>query len=331
MMPAQTFISFAQYPGLDRALGILAAPEDGGGDDPRRIIATTLAGTPDEATEAGLLNRTGGPVEFSFSTLSEELRYSLELGTDGTPPAARLARLDHLVRGFGYGGRPSAIDRSLAEMQAGTKLEWGAWLGVRHAPTGPVFKKYAEVPGGYGDELEKLLARYLPAATDHLRQLATPVMVGHKLGSDRCECYFELGAEAPAVADLKRLLALVGLESRLDALTELVAAFDFRRPGNGEGPLPAGQWGVSFSTEEGGAKPAVSLFVMATDLLGGDGFVRRAFALNARARGWSTGQYVEFSQPLETWALRSAHHNMLAFVVMPNHLGMQLGISPPFV
>ncbi len=187
--------------------------------------------SPDSWTQS-LLNRTGAPLEFSFSTLSDDLRYTMEVGKHGTPPNSKLSLMERLLDQLGYTWTRSEPESSMVEMQADVDLDWGAWLGVRHGKRGISVKKYAEIPNQQGKEVHRLLREYLPLLVASMDNFALPVMMGNTLGSQRCEFYFELIRDELSLSDIKYLLSRVGLEHRCELLVELIRSFQFRRESN---------------------------------------------------------------------------------------------------
>ncbi len=284
-----------------------------------------------KAWSGGLLNRNGAPLEFSFSTMSDDMRYTVEVGGADTPPERRLARIDALLEEFGLDPGWGGIPRRFPYLQRDTPLTFGAWLGIRHTranSSGPAttFKIYAEMPKAAATF--ELLADYLgaPVLPDDEAQLA---LVGGAPDSDRCEFYFELSQPTPMVSTLTRLLAWGGLEARQDDLVGLIRSFHFRREGAPD-TLPEARYGFSYSVLPGGRDPVFSMFVLPSALAGGDGYLRREILILALGRGWTLGCYAALTQPLAQHFFQAGFHNMLTFSVGAGRtLGLQVSVSPP--
>lgn len=282
----------------------------------------------DAAWTSGLLNRTGAPLEFSFGTCSDHVRYTMEVGPD-TAPEQRLGVIEALLRELGE-DEWSGVDVRFREMQRGERLKFGAWLGVRHARgTGrTTYKIYADVPERMNGAASGLIAEYLGAASSVPGPASQLVLVGGAPGTDRCEFYFEIEGRQLTLSALRRMLAHAGLESRHEELVELIRWFQFRRDGAGD-TLPEAQYGFSYSLLPGGGEPVFSVFVFAADLAGGDGFLRRQVLSAALSRGWMLGCYAAITEPLAQRYFRSAFHNMISFAVGSEAVGFQVSVSPP--
>lgn len=284
-----------------------------------------------KAWSGGVLNRNGAPLEFSFSTMSDDLRYTIEVGGPDIPPERRLARIDTLLGELGLDPGWAGIPRQFQDLQRNTPLAYGAWLGIRHKwawTSGPAttFKIYAEMPKAAATTA--LLTDYLgaPVLPDGEAQLA---LLGGTPDSDRCEFYFELSQARPAVSTLTRLLARSGLAARQDDLLGLIRSFHFRRDG-GPDTLPEAQYGFSYSVQRGGRDPVFSIFVLPSALAGGDGYLRRELLISVLGRGWSLGCYGALTQPLAQRLFQSGFHNMLTFSAGAGRaLGLQVSVSPP--
>jgi hypothetical protein len=284
-----------------------------------------------KAWSGGTLNRNGAPLEFSFSTMSDDLRYTVEVGGPDTSPERRLARIDTLLGELGLDPGWDGIARQFPDLQRSATLTYGAWLGIRHrraGTSGPAttFKIYAEIPNAAATTA--LLTDYLgaPVLPNGEAQLR---LLGGTPDSDRCELYFELSQARPAVSTLTRLLARSGLAARQNDLLELIRSFHFRRDG-GPDTLPEAQYGFSYSVLPGGRDPVFSIFVLPSALAGGDGYLRRELLISALGRGWSLGCYGALTRPLAQRLFQSGFHNMLTFSVGAGlALGLQVSLSPP--
>lgn len=285
------------------------------------------------AWTGGLLNQTGAPLEFSFSTASDDLRYTMEVGGSDTPPACRLGRVEGLLATLGVDSGWDGVAREFPSLQHGHSLAWGAWLGARqtlwnaHAAT-TLYKIYAEIPFDSNAEASSLPRRYLGAQPLPAGPCAQLVVAGAAPGSQRCEFYFEIHSRTFTRSYLSALLDRVGLARRLDDLVALVGSFEFRH-GRVPDALPNAQYGFSYSVLPGGGEPVFSVFIFAADLAGGDAWVRQQI-LAARHRESELRGYAAMTESLTERHARASSHNMVTFSVDETaRAGLQVSLSPP--
>jgi len=295
------------------------------------VMRDALASSDENALwTGGMLNGTGAPVEFSFATFADDLRYTVDVG--GPSPKTRLARIDSMLDELGSEGRQREITGRFGQLQKGASLQWGAWLGVRHRrkDAGTSFKIYAETPPEASGAASDLVAEYLGLVPVLSCPAPSLMLVGMSPGSDRCEFYFELPAPRLELEDLDRLMGHVGLEGRKQELVEMMRSFDFRGESRGADALPDAQYGFSYSVLPSRREAVFSIMAFAADLVGGDGLVRRQFILAARKRNWSVGGYASLTEPVAERFFRSTYHNMISFVVGEAPMaGLQISVSPP--
>jgi hypothetical protein len=291
-------------------------------DDPDQEAAWTTS----------LLTGTGAPLEFSFSTMSRDVRYTVDAGGARTPPAERLARINSLADGLGWGAPCRETTGQLRDLQNAGDLRWGAWLGVRHEQESgqPHYKVYAEVPPESSPAESSMIREYLGACPVFNGQPLRLGMVGKSTESERCEFYFDLPARGLAVENLEPLLGHAELDDRREEMEGLLRSCEVgRNPGSPSG-FPDARYGCSYSVLPSGADPVFSLFSFASEFVGGDGLVRYQMLVAAASRGWTLGPYFFLSEPLARSYFRSAYHNMISFVVgKPPISGLQVGVSSP--
>ena len=324
-----TSSDIAQRRGLERATRVMEAQGPSIGREFARVTHAVLRDFKSDVDyQVGLLNGDGGPLEFSCSNVSDEVRYTLELGA--MPPRSKVGHAHDLLVELGCPSGSEGVRERLEKLQITGTLRWGAWLGVRHANSATSFKIYAEVPPEATIAAAELLGRYcgpIPAVSGKRPKL---VLVGQAPGSSRCEFYFELPGRELAVVDLEKLMGHVGLRERRSALAELVGSFEFRRGRCGLHDFPQAQWGFSLSLLPGGGDPVFSLIAFARDLMGGDGLLRWQFLQGVENRGWIAGCYESLSAPLAVRDFVSGFHNMVSFTVgHAPHASIQLSLSPP--
>lgn len=272
-------------------------------------------------------------LEFSFSTSSDDLRYTMEVGGSETPPACRLDRIEGLLARLGVDPDWNGVAREFPVLQNEHRLAWGAWLGARqsfqnaHAAASR-YKIYAEVSYDSNAEASSLLQRYLGVQPFRAGPSAQLVVVGAAPGSQRCEFYFEIGSRTVTRSYLSALLERVGLARRLDDLASLIGSFEFRH-GRASDALPNAQYGFSYSVLPSGGEPIFSVFIFAADLAGGDAWVRHQMLASRR----SESELRSYAAVTESFSERHAccsSHNMVTFSVDENApAGLQVSLSPP--
>ncbi len=277
------------------------------------------------------LNGNGAPLEFTFSTLDDEVRYTVEIGGPDLPPVQRLEKAGELLAELGAGAAFGDLIPEMQVIQGATDLRWGAWLGVRHRRNTTEYKLYCEVPSAGSAGAERLVASYLlgapPGPAGRAPRL---VAIGQTPGSGRCEFYYYLPGLGLSRAALGALMAHVGLADRLETLWQLMQDARLSRP-EAAGTLPEIEFGLSVSALPGGTAAVFSVFAFAADYVGGDALVRHQALLLAKRQGWSLGSYTAMTVPIARQTLLCAHHNVMAFIAGPAPvLGLHVSLSPPF-
>jgi hypothetical protein len=321
---------------LEQAGSVLMAAEPARAGVFRRTLDLLMQDILDHAGQEAAwtystLNSNGSPLEFTFSTLNDEVRYTVEVGGPDLSPVERLAKVRALL--LELGAEESAFADLIVDLQSlqvGAALRWGAWLGVRHQREMTEYKVYAEVPHGGSIRAEQLVDEYLggppPGPIGRAPHL---VAVGRSPNSERCEFYYSLPGRGLNRDQLRVIMAHVGRADRLDALWELAQEV---RIGGGTDSLPEVEIGVSFSALPGNAATVCSIFAFAGDYVGGDALVRRQALRAAHQRGWSLGAYAALTAPVARRTLRCEHHNVVAFIAGPAAvLGLHVSLSPPFL
>lgn len=286
----------------------------------------------DAAWTKGLLNAAGTPLEYSFSSLSDDLRYTVEVGGPHLPPRRRLGRINELVASLGWGDGCLEVIREFQSVQESGSLNWGAWLGVRHNPARdlPGYKVYVETPLEEVIAVTGMMEDY--SVTPPLLSEGAPqlVLIGKSPESERCEFYFELPKRGLTFESLRRLLGRIGLEERLETLVDLIRSSALCPPAEARGHLPNAQFGFSYSVLPDARDPVFSIFAFASDFLGGDGIVRHQMLTAALRRGWKLGMYPHITEPVADQLFRSTYHNIVSFIVAASKIaGMQVSLSPP--
>jgi hypothetical protein len=229
---------------------------------------------PEIAWRASGLTNTGYPVELSWSSRDDALRWTAEAAGPETPEAARLSSAVDVLAGLGVAiGLPDWLVR-----HPGRRPRFGAWIGGRHEAARDRYKLYIDM-AGY--DLPAHLVRLLS-------QWAVPMrirwrMAGLDAAGGGMELYGRL--QRPEIWEVERLLSRCGG----DASTVIDLAAVLSGSSGSEYLLP-GTAGLSLATMVGG-RHAVSFFVQAGPLIGGDAAIARKIRQLARRHGWDTAIY----------------------------------------
>lgn len=317
----------------------------------RRTIQITTANTPETTTQVattlntllkdihtspqqdawewGRLNKNGFPVEFTFNSLDESLRYATEVAPPEVNGADRLSYAERLLTDLGVPLPADTITR-LRQVQTSGDLEWGAWIGVRHRPEGDRYKLYIQVPNSGSEAAEEMIRSYFGAEPLLPNKTAQLVAIGEELGTSRTEFYFKIthpGLEYWEIGYLLRRFSLSERQVDLLTLIEEIGGYSLNehRP-----KLPATTYGFSVSVAAPNEPVVFSLFTFAGPFLGGDGQIRQKLLSLAERRGWDFSNYAALTEPLADWHEQNLHHNVIAFIVAPQgSLGLHISLSPP--
>jgi hypothetical protein len=181
------------------------------------MAAVEHSAWPEVAWRFSRLTADGNPVEFSFSSASSGLRYTVEVGGPEMPEERRIEAACAILEQLGHRGPPADVLEDWRAMQASHSLRWGCWLGIRHQGNSEKSKLYIEVP---------------PDAKISVGCLALPgsrlVMIGYESGTGRLEYYFR--KQPLGIGDLKLLS-----DTAIGALEELynmpiATALEFSSP-----------------------------------------------------------------------------------------------------
>jgi hypothetical protein len=229
---------------------------------------------PEIAWRSSGLTNTGYPVELSWSSRDAALRWTAEVTGPETPEAARLNAAVGALAGMGVAIK---LPDWLAP-QPGRRLRFGAWIGGRHDAAGDRYKLYIDMAGA---DLPARLVRSLNlwAVPARIRWR----MAGLDAAGGGMELYGRL--QRPEIWEVERLLSRCGGDA--PAVIALAAALS---GSSGSEYLLPGTAGLSLATMAGG-RHAVSFFVQAGPLIGGDAQIARKIRQLARRHGWDTALY----------------------------------------
>lgn len=299
------------------------------------FITQDIVNHPDpvKAWSYSQLNNDGAPVEFTFSSLDDEVRYTVEVAGPDVQSKDRLTYVARLLSSLIPEASFEEIVTTFKRVQSERALRWGAWLGIRHQRDGEQYKVYAEVPQEDSSQANELIAQYLGSMPTLPNSRKTQlVALGQTLGSTRREFYLVLSDLGLQEAEIAHLLCPFGLENGEAKLLELMR--DVRKvifDSDMRSPLPEIEYAFSYSLLPGGKQPVFSIFTMAADYIGSDALTRYSLMVTAHRRGWPWESYAMLTEPIARQINRCAYHNVLAFILLPNEqCGMHISLSPPF-
>lgn len=278
---------------------------------------------PENAWKASGLTGDGYPVEFTFTSRDDTVRYTVAPFAEEPPgrrPAAALALAAELS------GRvvPGAVADGLLRLADGShQRPPDTWIGVRHDedPALPDrLKVYVRVAPERKPETG-LVCDPAPALDEREVQLR---LYGYEPGADVHERYFRV--RRPRAHHLNVVMRQAGVGHRAAELVDLLG----RAYGHPlDGAIPGGSAGFSLAGHPAGP-PVFTLFVFARALWGGDARIRLGVARIADESGRRMRGYERASAPLAGRDVHATHHGMAAFVVHaddPIHLAV--GLRPP--
>lgn len=303
---------------LAGALGRLRLVLPSGARRAAQALDVTLAGVrsslwPDVAWRASSLTNTGFPVELSWSSRDQAVRWTAEPTGPEVPELERLRAAQAILRRLGVEAEaPEWLARRPVE---GKGHQFGAWLGGRHDDSGDRYKLYVELAGMRPpDALLGAAGGALPART-------TWRMAGVNAGEDSVELYARL--HRPELWEIARLLSVAGIFA--EPLVSLTAELTGR--GQREQLLP-GTAGLSLVASQG-RLVAAACFVHAGPLLGDDGAVRRVIDRVAERHGWDTSVYDAILGPSRAARTGPGRHGMIGVGVGRDGAAwLQVGMRP---
>ncbi len=262
----------------------------------------------------------GFPVEFTASSSDDELRYTAEVAGPEVPESDRLALAQQVLDRLGAPALPDEIRSRLEILQASGTLQYGTWLGVRHAQNTDRYKLYCEVPqlrNAAGDREVQAFMNQIPRLLDCPMTLQ---MIGYDLSQSRLEFY--LRTNGLEVWELEWLLR----ELKTDRSTELITLLEDLCD-RSVSSLIGGSIGLSVSVSLKQEPSVLALFAPARQWLGRDGEIRSRLLNFTEPSALKT--YATLSQPLAHQTDWNTHHGMLSVVVPPiGPLTLHIGLRP---
>lgn len=240
------------------------------------------------------LTGTGFPVELSFASERDEVRYTTEVAGPEATPDERLERALEVLAAL-RAELPADGVAVAGTLQSLGELRYGCWLGGRHGRDGDAYKLYVEVPKG---------TRVPVAAGARPDARLVPRMVAFDAATKSVEVYYrpwriENLADAPLPPPLGELLQRAGA---------LVAAIA-RRPR--DRVLRGPNWGCSIATSDSGDPRAATLFTFARRLLGDDAAIRSRLLQVAATKGWTLPHYEHATTHLQTRRAPPTWHGLV--------------------
>lgn len=226
----------------------------------------------------------GGPIEFAFSSNDDALRYTVEVGGAELAEHARLHAACDLMTRLGHSVPDHPLLRHWQDVQAGSALQWGAWLGVRYDSCGERSKIYVEIPR----EKQSMV----PIPNSPLRGSRLH-MIGYEPALGRYEFYF-----SRKFAERRELESLLDLLKRTTQQQRLIEKLRYMCGIPVESLLRWFTLGYSLATERVGALSALALFIRAKRLLGGAPGLRQKLLSLQCCRAPGPSPYQELVGPV---------------------------------
>jgi hypothetical protein len=313
------------HPALDQALSPFpAASQRQAHADLTTILHERLMVDGERAWTACRLTGDGFPVEFTFTTADNRLRYTVEPGRLSLAPQGRLETAIQVINQLSSCALPDYVADALREVQNGAALHYGAWLGCRYAPDASEYKIYVEAPGVVGDQANGALDPFSQLQIRLSNRIPTRRMIAYSPMSQRWEVY----ARIPAMAahHMRGVLAPVGLESMADDLLQYITnAYGYALRER----LPGQSVGVSYTMRAAEAPQSVTLFFFARVLWGGDARIRRRFGDLSAQLCWDDSRYQQVTAPLASRDMWQTYHGILGITLTRNrHVSLSIGVRP---
>jgi hypothetical protein len=317
---------------IDRAIDLAARRWPRAAADARAALDDALAGVhesiwPEVAWRFSRITGDGFPVELTFSSAGEGIRYTTEIGGPEMVTSARVAaaqrwaggRRDQGAKGPGdEGTKGPGGQGTKGPGDQGTKgrgddidaqLQWGAWVGGFHDGVVNRRKVYIETPSG-------------APAWSWLPSGSTLRFVGMTSHSNDREYYFR--RDNLTIADAGRVMCGAGVRECVAPLLDAIAK---TLPWPTRDRLVRADAG--FSVVPG---RVVSVFTYARRVWGSDANIRRAMLRLAESRGWDVDLYEQVTRPLQPADGYLTHHGILAWIAAPGRpIELRISVRPPSV
>jgi hypothetical protein len=318
---------------VDRAIDLAARRSSRAAADARAALDAALAGVhesiwPEVAWRFSRITGDGFPVELTFSSADDGIRYTTEIGG---PEMATSARAAAARRWAGQ----KAVGAALVAARPGTKgpgdegtrgrgddadvpLRWGAWVGGFHDGALNRRKIYLEAT-----TIRRAATR--AASTMHgswpwLPAGASLRFVGMTRDSDDREYYFR--RDNLTIAEAGRVMCGADLRECASPLFDAIAD---TLPWPTRDRLLRADAG--FSVVPGSA---ISLFTYARRVWGSDSSIRRNVLRLAESRAWDVDLYEQVTRPLQHADGYLTHHGIFAWIATPGRpIELRISVRPP--
>ncbi len=263
------------------------------------------------------LTACGFPLEFTFTSIDEDVRYTTEVCGAEVTEKDKLQHAERLLIRLQMGELPRRLKQSFAAIQHDGELRYGAWVGARHTAREDKFKFYVEVPRANSDVAERLAQDFLGHAP-LLRSRLTPLrMIGYEPRSSRLEFYF--CGDYMDAEELSSLMNRAGLRERESELFDFVRDVTMRLVPT---LLPLSKFGFSLSVAsdadgEANASTILSIFFIARSLFGSDASIRRRILEASERMNFNFDFYAKLSEGVlaANTRLKQTRHGMIGFTV----------------
>jgi hypothetical protein len=325
------------HPALDQALDVFPA------DTAARAAAALqtllhdrISDGGEDAWSASRLTGGGFPVEITFTTADDRLRYTLEPAGRSVTPRQRLEAAIHMIDILSPAALPEYVAQAFRSLQRSGVLTFGAWIGGRHSAAESQYKIYAETPdvdaahGILSAALSAWVAE-IPVARLYDRS-ASLQMVAYSPSSEQWELYYRVKSLTPY--HVPGALAPVGLASQTEELLSYVKdAYGYPL---GE-RLPGESVGISYSVRAANAESSasqpgaqsVTLYFFARALWGGDARIRRQFGRFSAALGWDDGRYQKITAGLSSRRIWKTYHGIVGITLLRGgKMALSIGVRP---
>lgn len=278
---------------------------------------------PEYTWSASSLTGDGYPVEFTFTTHDNVVRYTVAPWPEQCT-RERVARALQTIDALCSAAVPGPVADALLRLSVGLpEGAAGAWIGGRHdedARTPDRLKLYVQ-PGPGAPPAGALRCDGVPKLEERAVSLR---LYGYEPASGVHERYYRIQRLRPY--HLRALMSCAGLEHRAAELSALI------RDAYGhpiDAALPGGSVGCSIAGRRDGPVQ-FTLYVFARALWGGDRRIRLAVARVGAAVRAPLEAYLEASAPLNERDVHLTHHGMAGFVVGPEGpIHVAIGLRPP--
>ncbi|MEM9217490.1 MAG: hypothetical protein AAGD25_24510 [Cyanobacteria bacterium P01_F01_bin.150] len=279
----------------------------------------------------GTLNMNGFPVEFTFASHDPSLRYTCEVESPELSPNLRLDRAIQLLSQLGVYSSGGDTWASIARVQQGDPLKWGAWIGVRHAAKGDRHKLYIQVPESMPPSARTLINQYVTPLSGFDQTAFKLVAVGYPMDDSRIEFYFRFEATELHMGQVALLMQSLGYWHQYQPLMVAIKTLQQDHRVGTPTILPEGTYGFSVSCSlEQSEPPIFSWFAYPLPLCGDDLATREVVLGMAQHYRWDFSRYRALTQSMPIRQDDPPHHNAIALIVPPQGpFAMHVSLSPP--